>query len=79
MPPIKHLYEECDWQPFISSESPTKDTWDAEDRATALTTPNKKHVCGGKVFNAMFIDARTRDKDVPWDETGEIITKVTPA
>ena len=35
-------------------------------------------VCGAKPFNAMFIDARRRKDDRPWDETNEIITKNTP-
>jgi len=30
------------------------------------------------MFDAMFIDSRRRSDDVPWDETGEIITKNTP-
>ncbi|TRY69476.1 hypothetical protein TCAL_03259 [Tigriopus californicus] len=79
MPEIGHLYEECEWMPFVSQESPRSDTWDAEDRATALTTKYKRHVCGGNIFDAVYIDARTREDDIPWDETGEIITKNTPS
>lgn len=79
MPQIGHLYEECEWMPFVSQESPRADTWDAEDRATALNSEYKRHVCGGNIFDAMYIDARTREDDIPWDETGEIITKNTPS
>jgi hypothetical protein len=35
-------------------------------------------VCGAKPFNAMYIDARRRKDDRPWDETNEVITKNTP-
>ena len=28
-------------------------------------------------LSAHFIDRRTREKDIPWDETGDIITKNT--
>ena len=42
----------------------------------------KKHVCGDAKMDAMFIDARTLEKDVPWDETSDYlgggITKNTP-
>ena len=42
----------------------------------------KKHVCGNAKFDAMFIDARTLENDVPWDETSDYmaggITKNTP-
>ena len=42
----------------------------------------RKHVCGNTLMDAMFIDARTMDNDVPWDETqdykDDIITKNTP-
>ena len=33
---MKHLFEECDWRPFLSHEAPPPDTWDAEDRGYAL-------------------------------------------
>ena len=38
----------------------------------------RKHVCGDQIANAMYIDARRIIDDIPWDETGEYITKVTP-
>ena len=42
----------------------------------------KKHVCGDVKLDAMFIDARTMDEDLPWDETDDFksggITKNTP-
>ena len=43
----------------------------------------RKHVCGNAKFQAMFIDVRTvgdkyTEADVPWDETGDIMTKNTP-
>ena len=31
-----------------------------------------------QVFDAIAIDARRREDDVPWDETKEVITKNTP-
>ena len=78
MPPAKTLFDECDWQPFVSNESPGPDTWDCEDRASAIKYGTGRHVCGSRIFDAMYIDARTRKDDIPWDETGEYITKVTP-
>ena len=30
------------------------------------------------MFDAIAIDARRREDDVPWDETKEVITKNTP-
>ena len=41
-----------------------------------LTTSEPIHI--SKVFDAIAIDARRREDDVPWDETGEVITKNTP-
>ena len=42
----------------------------------------KKHVCGDVKLDAMFIDARTMEEDLPWDETDDFksggITKNTP-
>ena len=38
----------------------------------------RKHVCGDVKTAAMFIDARTVKEDVPWDEAGDYITKITP-
>ena len=38
----------------------------------------RKHVCGDTIANAMYIDARRIIDDIPWDETGEYITKNTP-
>ncbi len=35
-------------------------------------------MCGSNLFDAMFVDARRRSDDLPWDETGEWITKNTP-
>ncbi len=78
LPPIKHLFEECHWQPFVSNETPQPDTWDGEDRASAIKSGLSKHVCGGKPFDAMYIDARKRNDDTPWNEAKEIITKNTP-
>lgn len=78
LPQVKTLFDECRWQPFISNEYPQPDTWDGEDRASAIKNKLGKHVCGSKPFSAMYIDARRRSDDIPWDETGEIITKNTP-
>ena len=38
----------------------------------------RKHVCGDVKTAAMFIDARTVKEDIPWDEAGDYITKITP-
>ena len=76
MPDIKHMFDECVWQPFVSNEAPGE--MDAEDRAGAIKYGQSKRVCGARRFNAMFIDARRREDDTPWDETGELITKNTP-
>lgn len=37
LPETKDLFPECEWKPFVSNEAPSPETWDAEDRATALT------------------------------------------
>lgn len=78
VPAIKTIFDECEWQPFVSHETPQTDTWDGEDRAHAIEYGTPEHVCGGSIFNAMYIDSRTREEDTPWDETGQIITKNTP-
>jgi hypothetical protein len=46
-------------------------------RATALKTKTAKHVCGGKLFDAVMIDARRRKDDVPWDETGKVLAMLS--
>lgn len=79
MPDIPHLYDECEWKPFVSNDAPQPDTWDAEDRASAIKSKVlSKHVCGGDPYDAMYIDARTVSDDLPWDETGQMISKNTP-
>ena len=60
---------------------PRRNTWDLEMRSLAFQRKKKhykKHVCGDKVSNAMYIDSRRIEDDLPWDETGEYITKNTP-
>lgn len=37
-----------------------------------------KSSCGATRENNLYIDARTRDDDTPWDETGDLIYKNTP-
>ena len=37
-----------------------------------------KHVCGGNKLDAMYIDTRTVDEDVPWHEVNQLMTKNTP-
>ena len=78
MPKIAHIFDECEWMPFVSASNPRVDTWDGEDRANAIKNGFGKKVCGSELFSAMYIDARTKGGDIPWDETGEAITKVTP-
>ena len=59
---------------------PNMNTWDLEMRALALEERKvyRNHVCGDQIANAMYIDARRIIDDIPWDETGEYITKNTP-
>ena len=82
LPKVKTLFDDCDWRPFTSLDFPYGNTWDIEMRSKAFHNRYKKHfkghVCGEKINDAMYIDARTIDDDVPWDETGEYITKITP-
>jgi len=85
--PIKHPYQECDWRPFVSLTYPLKDTWDAEIRPHMThgtkDAPGFKlfrgHACGYGVFDAMYIDARRISDGKAASETGDIITKNTPA
>ena len=82
LPKVKTLFDDCEWRPFISMGYPRKNTWDLEMRSLAFQKRGKKiykqHVCGDKVSNAMYIDTRRIKDDIPWDETGEYITKNTP-
>ena len=78
LPNVKTLFDECNWKPFMSKSSPTENTWDIEMRETAFSNDFRGHVCGDDIDNAMYIDVRTREDDIPWDETDEYITKITP-
>jgi len=87
MGPIEHPYQECDWKPFVSLDYPKPDTWDAEIRPHMThgkkDAPGMKkfigHACGYGVYDAMYIDARRISDGKAASETGDIITKNTPA
>lgn len=44
LPKLKTLFDECEWMPFISNEIPYNDTWDGEDRASAIKYGTVKQV-----------------------------------
>jgi len=44
LPKLKTLFDECNWMPFISNEIPYNDTWDGEDRASAIKYGTVKQV-----------------------------------
>ncbi|CAB4055362.1 unnamed protein product [Lepeophtheirus salmonis] len=75
-PKVKTIFDDCEWRPFLSNSYPKEH--EQEDRASLSKTGYKKHVCGPPIFNSMFIDARRRKDDIPFYETGEKLTKVTP-
>merc|ERR1711962_83840 len=85
--PTQTLFDECTWQPLVSHYAPTPDTHDAEIRPHMtwgdIDSPGAKqyrgHACGTGVYDAMYIQAvRISDGKTPM-ETGEVITKYTPA
>ena len=80
LPKVTTLFDDCEWRPFISLSFPSTNTWDLEMRSLALDDRKifRNHVCGDQIANAMYIDARRIIDDIPWDETGEYITKNTP-
>ena len=80
VPDVKSLFDECEWRPFFSLSYPSANTWDIEMRAIAFKKKRhyRQHACGEETNNAMYIDVRRIKDDVPWDETGEYITKITP-
>ena len=80
VPEVKSLFDECEWRPFFSLSFPSANTWDIEMRAIALSRKKvyRHHACGEDINSAMYIDVRTREDDIPWDETDEYITKITP-
>ena len=80
LPNVTTLFDECDWQEFVSFNHPYSNTWDIEMRAEVIRKRKKRrgHVCGSQIYDAMYIDARTINDDTPADETGEMITKYTP-
>lgn len=83
-PKVKTLFDECEWQEFISQSRPNANTWDIEDRGSSIKSSKRnekmllKHKCGPDKYSAMFIDTRRVEDDLPWDETGESILKNTP-
>ena len=80
LPKVETLFDECEWKPFVDVSTPDNGTWDAEVRG-AIIRKNKaliKHVCNDNLVDAMYIDTRRVEDDVPWHETGEILTKNTP-
>lgn len=80
LPKVETLFDECEWMPFVDTTTPDNGTWDAEVRGSIIRQ-NKaliKHVCNDNLVDAMYIDTRRVEDDVPWHETGEIMTKNTP-
>ena len=59
------------------SASDGSGTGDVESREKNFPF-KKKSTCKLSRFSAVYIDARRVSDDLPWDETGEIITKNTP-
>ena len=80
LPKVETLFDECIWQPFVDTQTPDNGTWDAEERGSIgkMSKILSGHVCGGNKLEAMYIDTRRVDDDVPWHETGELMTKNTP-
>ena len=80
LPEVKTLFDECEWRPFVDTTSPQNDTWDAEVRGKIVQKHKDlaQHVCNDNNVDAMYIDMRRVEDDVPWHETGELITKNTP-
>jgi len=50
LPPVRTLFDECEWMPFISNETPYNDTWDGEDRASAIKYGTVKQVLLSLLF-----------------------------
>ena len=80
LPKIKTLFDECEWRPFVDTSTPDNHTWDAEVRGTILRKHKvlAQHVCNDNNVDAMYIDTRRVEDDIPWHETGELMTKNTP-
>ncbi len=70
------LFEECDWLHFMSASDGHK-VGDVETREKNYPF-FKKSTCKLARFSALYVDARRIKDDLPWDETGELITKNTP-
>ena len=64
----------------MDTSTPDNHTWDAEVRGTIIRKHEKMagHVCNDNNVDAMYIDTRRVEDDIPWHETGEIMTKNTP-
>ena len=62
------------------TQTPDNSTWDVEERGQiiAKNQPLSKHVCGGNKLDAMYIDTRTVEEDIPWHEVNQLMTKNTP-
>ena len=84
----KTLFDECDWQNFVSVDNPGR--WDANIRSKmihgskVMSAGDKlidfsEHACGAGRYDAQYIDSRTIKNNVPCGETGQLITKNTPA
>ena len=80
LPEVNDMFDECDWQPFVDTTTPDNGTWDAEVRGSILKRNPEliKHVCNDNTVDAMYIDTRRVEDDLPVQETGELITKNTP-
>ena len=75
-PNKKTLFEGCNWLNFMSV-SDGRGQGDFESRARNFKF-FKKSTCKMDRFAALYIDTRRIKDDVPWDETGEFITKNSP-
>jgi hypothetical protein len=70
------LFDDCDWLNFMSvTDGSGPGDLESRERNAAL---QPKDVCKMARFGALYVDARRVKDDLPWDETGEVITKNTP-
>ena len=80
-PPLALIFAECEWKDWISLEFPNKDRTGAEwelrleaekfgnkDRGVSRKSYFRQHVCGKVPEMAMFVDAVSRESQIPWYE-----------
>ena len=75
-PYLGTLFDDCNWLNFMSADD-GRGVGDVESRGKNSNFMSKS-TCKGDRLAPMFIDARRVKDDMPWQETGELITKVTP-